>query len=368
MADMNHLGQRQRVRGWHPTRVPQPSQIRDDHPAQFKKQTEKDIKYPRNATTPNTTTTIPTSSTHDDEQQPPPIITHVSPPTCPAWRPTTRRYRTIRMKHAESPSQTIDDLHAHYQKILTKSDSKRLRNTTTTTITTSPTRDDEQHPLKMTHVNLPARPARTPTTCRYRTIRIMKRAENPDQTIDDLHAHYQKILTESDSNKRLRNTTPTTITTSPKRYEDLQARVAKSKDNNETYTTVQEPIIGAHHATVLVHNHHIRPLEIAISHSSITTKTQTTHSPTFRPTEDIIKTKSLTTITQPSMFKSTEELGPLTHAKITNATHTTSHRHTTQGNLPNKETHGTQYSGQHKVPPHRKQRPKTKPLRAWKKE
>ena len=147
MADMNHLGQRQRVRGWHPARVPQPSQIRDDHPAQFKKQTEKDIKYPRNATTPNTTTTIPTSSTHDDEQQPPPIITHVNPPTCPAWRPTTRRYRTIRMKHAESPSQTIDDLHAHYQKILTKSDSKRLRNTTTTTITTSPTRDDEQHPL-----------------------------------------------------------------------------------------------------------------------------------------------------------------------------------------------------------------------------
>ena len=197
----------------------------------------------------------------------------------------------------------------------------------------------------------------------------MKRAENPDQTIDDLHAHYQKILTESDS-KRLRNTTPTTIMTSPKHYEDLvQARVAKSKDNNETYTTVQEPIIRAHHATVLVHNHHIRPLEIAISHSSITTKTQTTHSPTFRPTEDIIKTNSPTTITHSLTFESSKEVVPRTHVEITNTTtHTTSHQHATQGKLWNKKTHGTQYSGQHKVPPHRKQQPKTKPLRAWKKE
>jgi hypothetical protein len=134
---------------------------------------------------------------------------YVSPTARPARTPTTCRYRTIYMKHADSPSQTIDDLHAHYQKILTESDSnKRLRNnTTTTTITTTLMRDDEQQLSIMTHVNLPCSDARNPPG-RYLTIH-MKRAESPSQTIDDLHAHYQKILTESDS-KHLRNTTHTT--------------------------------------------------------------------------------------------------------------------------------------------------------------
>eukprot|EP00978_Attheya_sp_CCMP212_P014476 scaffold36943_cov61-Attheya_sp.AAC.4 len=64
----------------------------------------------------------------------------------------------------------------------------------------------------MAHVNLPARPARTPTT-------------------------HQK-----DIKYYPWNTTTTTITTSPMRYN--KARLAKSDDNNETYdVTLQESTI-----------------------------------------------------------------------------------------------------------------------------
>eukprot|EP00978_Attheya_sp_CCMP212_P010040 scaffold24034_cov58-Attheya_sp.AAC.3 len=117
--------------------------------------------------------------------------------------------------------------------------------------------------------------------------------------------------------------------------------------------------------------------------SSITTKTQTTHSSTFRPTEAIVTlthalTKTIyqaittnfpTTTTHSPAFETTEELVPLTHAKTANTTPTptTSNQHAAYSNLHNKKTHGTQQSVQHKVPPHRKQRPKTKPSRALKK-
>eukprot|EP00978_Attheya_sp_CCMP212_P033648 scaffold136819_cov33-Attheya_sp.AAC.1 len=58
--------------------------------------------------------------------------------------------------------------------------------------------------------------------------------------IDELHAHYQK-QTEIDI-KYPRNTTTTTITTSPTHYDKIQ--LAKSNDNNETYdATLQESTI-----------------------------------------------------------------------------------------------------------------------------
>eukprot|EP00978_Attheya_sp_CCMP212_P047601 scaffold422371_cov94-Attheya_sp.AAC.1 len=87
----------------------------------------------------------------------------------------------------------------------------------------------------MAHVNPPAHPAWTPTTLRFHMVRI-KHAAIPSKIIDDLHAHYHKI-TENDS-QYLRNATTTMTTSSPTRYNKLQARLAKNEDNNKTYATL----------------------------------------------------------------------------------------------------------------------------------
>eukprot|EP00978_Attheya_sp_CCMP212_P022872 scaffold68955_cov54-Attheya_sp.AAC.1 len=87
-----------------------------------------------------------------------------------------------------------------------------------------------------------ARPARTPTTRRYRLVRTNKRAAISCPIIDALHAHYQK-QTEKDTKYPRKTTTTTTTTSSPTRYNDLQARLAKSEDTNKTYATLQESTI-----------------------------------------------------------------------------------------------------------------------------
>eukprot|EP00978_Attheya_sp_CCMP212_P040712 scaffold225442_cov50-Attheya_sp.AAC.1 len=66
------------------------------------------------------------------------------------WQPT----------RVPRPSQIINDLHGGLYQKQAETDIKYLRNdrtpSTTTTITTSPTRYDEQQPPIMAHVNPPA--------------------------------------------------------------------------------------------------------------------------------------------------------------------------------------------------------------------
>eukprot|EP00978_Attheya_sp_CCMP212_P014131 scaffold35917_cov45-Attheya_sp.AAC.1 len=194
------------------------------------------------------------------------------------------------------------------------------------------------------------------------------------QIINDPDNQYQKE-DENDIQCTLDTTiiSTTSTSTSPTRYH-VQEIDNRNKQYRESIHNIES------HATA--RNHPIGPLEIAISPYTIMTKTQTTHSPTFRPTEDIVtlthaQTKTIyqaittknspTTTTHSPTFEPTEELVPLTHAKTTNTTPTSSNQQGTYSNVTNKRTHGTQHSVQHKVPPHRKQRPKTKTSRALKK-
>eukprot|EP00978_Attheya_sp_CCMP212_P011525 scaffold28459_cov32-Attheya_sp.AAC.2 len=65
-------------------------------------------------------------------------------PTHPARTPITRQYSLVRIKRAAISCSIIDELHAHYQKQTEKDIKYPPRNTTTSTkITTGPTRYDE---------------------------------------------------------------------------------------------------------------------------------------------------------------------------------------------------------------------------------
>eukprot|EP00978_Attheya_sp_CCMP212_P026977 scaffold89841_cov50-Attheya_sp.AAC.3 len=246
----------------------------------------------------------------------------------PGQRPPGRGWHSTRVPR---PRQIIDDLQE-------KDIKYPPRNTTTTTkITTGPTRYDEAQLAKSDDNN-----KTYDATLRESTITMPQFINDPDD-------QYQKE-DENDIQYTLDTTsTSTTMSTRPTRY-DVQGIDNRNKQYCESLHIIES------HATA--HNHPIGPLEIAISPYTITTKPQTTHSPTFRPTEDIVtlthtQTKTIyhlitinspTTTTHSPTFETTEKLAPLTHAKTTNTTPTSSNQHTTHSNLTNKKTHGAQHS------------------------
>eukprot|EP00978_Attheya_sp_CCMP212_P000752 scaffold1516_cov53-Attheya_sp.AAC.1 len=234
MAEMNPPGRRRPVHGWHPTRVPQPSQIIDELHAHYQKQTEEDIKYPRNTKTPSTTTTTTTSPTHHDEQQPS-IMAHVNPR--PARTPTTLRFHMVRTKRVAIPSQIIDDLHAHYHKI-TENDSKYLWNATTTMTASSPMRyNDLQARLAKSEDN-----NKTYATLRESTITKQQSVNDPDDQYQKKNGIQCKLDTTSIS---------TTTSTSPTRYnvQDIDKHTKQYIANPSTsskHTRMHAPIPSDH--------------------------------------------------------------------------------------------------------------------------